>query len=104
MQLKNVDWSVARGELAYHVDRASEGQGLVREALVRLLDHAFVELGLRKVFLRAIVGNARSIALARRLGFAHEGTLRQEFRAHDGRIVDAEYFGLLVAEYRPETR
>jgi len=98
-QLKNLDWAVRRAELAYLLDRGAEGQGLMAEAITGLLAIAFSRLELRKVFLRSIVGNARSAALARRLGFAHEGTLRQEFRTFDGAIVDLEYFGLLASDY-----
>jgi ribosomal-protein-serine acetyltransferase len=100
VQLKNVDWSVQRAELAYLIDRKAEGTGLMREALEALLAVGFHELGLRKIFLRTIVGNARSAAIAGRLGFVHEGTLRQDFKTLSGAIVDLEYFGLLAAEFR----
>jgi len=98
-QLKNLDWSLRRAELAYLLDRGAERQGLMAEAVTALLDVAFSRLELRKVFLRSIVGNGRSAALARRFGFVHEGTLRQEFRTLDGAIVDVEYFGLLASDY-----
>jgi len=98
-QLKNLDWAVRRGELAYLLDRGAEGQGLMAEAVTALLQVAFSGLGLRKVFLRSIVGNVRSAALARRMGFVHEGTLRQDVRTLAGAIVDVEYFGLLASDY-----
>jgi len=98
-QIKNLDWSVRRAELAYLLDRGAERRGLMAEAVTALLDVAFSRLELRKVFLRSIVGNSRSAALARRFGFVHEGTLRQEFRTFHGAIVDVEYFGLLASDY-----
>lgn len=66
-----------------------------------LLRVAFSELGLRKVFLRAIVGNARSVALTRRFRFSHEGWLRKEFRTFDGEWVDLDSYGLLAEHVAP---
>lgn len=104
VQLKRVDWEVGKAELGYLIDARFEGQGLMSEALEALLRMGFAELGLRKVFLRAIVGNARSVALARRFGFTREGTLRQEFRTFDGAIVDLDYYGLLAEDIAPLRR
>jgi RimJ/RimL family protein N-acetyltransferase len=50
------------------------------------------------MFLRTIMDNRRSEALAMRLGFTREGTLRGEFLTLDGRRVDLHYFGLLASE------
>jgi RimJ/RimL family protein N-acetyltransferase len=71
------------------------------ETFAAILRVGFGELGLGKLFLRAIVGNARSCSrLARRFGFTREGVLREEFAALDGRRVDLEYYGLLARELK----
>jgi RimJ/RimL family protein N-acetyltransferase len=98
IQIKNLDRETGRGELAYWIDRDSEGLGLVTEAIRELVRVSFDELGLHKVFLRTIVDNRRSEALAVRLGFTREGTLRGDFLTLSGRRVDLHYFGLLVSE------
>ncbi|HEY0250340.1 MAG TPA: GNAT family protein [Kofleriaceae bacterium] len=99
-QIKDIDWDLGRAELAYHIDREHEGRGLATEALACLIDTAFADLRLHKLFLRIIAGNARSIALAERVGFQREGVLRREWIAIDGTRVDIEYFGLLKTDPR----
>jgi putative acetyltransferase len=99
IQIKNIDWETQRAELAYLVGRAHEGQGFVSEMMRAILSVCFVGLALHKVFLRTIVGNARSESLARRFGFTHEGVLRQEFLTLAGRRVDLNSFGLLAREH-----
>ncbi len=99
IQLKNIDWDLRRAELAYLIDRASEGQGFISEAAGAILRVAFVTLRLNKVFIRTIAGNLRSESVARRFGFRHEGLLRQEYLDFSGKHVDLNYFGLLASEY-----
>jgi RimJ/RimL family protein N-acetyltransferase len=96
LQLKNVDWELERAELAYLIDRDFEGRGLVTEAARALIEVGFERLGLRRIILRTLVENERSAALALRLGFKLEGTLRQDFRTGRGRWVDLHLFGLLA--------
>jgi ribosomal-protein-serine acetyltransferase len=53
-----------------------EGQGLVRRAVLATIAHARTALGSHRVVWTAAAGNARSRGLAERLGFRHEGRLR----------------------------
>jgi RimJ/RimL family protein N-acetyltransferase len=104
VQIKNVDWELSRAEIAYLLDREFEGRGLMSEALGLILEACFDSLGLNKVFLRAIVGNARSSKLAERFGFTKEGTLREDFLTLGKKRVDLDYFGLLSAEFNQTRR
>jgi ribosomal-protein-serine acetyltransferase len=60
----------------------AQGRGIITRAVASLLEHAFAERGLGEVELRAAPGNARSRAVAERLGFRFERTL-----------ADSELFG-----------
>lgn len=53
-----------------------EGQGLVRRAVLATVAHARTALGSHRVVWTAAAGNVRSRRLAERLGFLHEGRLR----------------------------
>ena len=59
--------------LGYYAHEQYSGQGLMREALEQVLDHAFGALGLHRVEANIQPGNAPSIALARGAGFRLEG-------------------------------
>ena len=59
--------------LGYYAHERHAGQGLMREALEQILDHAFGALGLHRIEANIQPGNAASIALARGAGFRLEG-------------------------------
>ena len=64
-----------------------------------LIAKAFLELGFERLDIRADVANARSRAVAERLGFTFEGVLRRE--AFSGSTyVDHAVYGLLRDEWR----
>jgi [ribosomal protein S5]-alanine N-acetyltransferase len=68
--------------LGYGIDRACEGQGLMREALQAVIDHAFGNqfiggVPLHRIQANARTENTRSLALLERLGFTREGVAPQ---------------------------
>lgn len=89
-----------RAELGYCIGRPHWGQGIAREAVARLVDYAFGELGLRRLDARVDPRNGASGRLLRRLGFTHEGCLRQR-QYLKGELVDVDLFGLLRPEWCP---
>ena len=89
-----------RIELGYVLGRAHWGQGLAREAITAVLDHAFGPLGLRRVEAQVQPDNTPSNALLARLGFRLEGVLRERWVAK-GRAYDVNAWGLLAREWRP---
>jgi RimJ/RimL family protein N-acetyltransferase len=64
------DSPLGRIELGYLIDRDFRGQGYGYEACRAILDFAFDRLELDEVYARIDGGNAPSVHLARRLGFA----------------------------------
>ena len=66
---------------------------------VRLLvDHALSTWDLNRVEIRAAVENHRSRAIPKRLGFRHEGTLRQAELIR-GRYLDSVIYVMLKAAW-----
>ena len=89
----------ARAELGYVLGRAHWGQGLMREALVGVLDCAFYTLALRRIEAEVDPRNLASGKLLKSLGFEPEGILRARWVAK-GETRDVESFGLLRSEWR----
>ncbi|MBF6591920.1 MAG: GNAT family N-acetyltransferase, partial [Ktedonobacterales bacterium] len=97
--LFNFDEGFHRAETGYELRRAYWRRGIMMEALSAMLTFAFATMELRRV--EAVVDdvNERSKRLLRKLGFTHEGTLRQRFFFR-GRFLDEHYFGLLRSEWQ----
>ena len=85
--------------IGYWLAQEAEGHGLMTAAVTSLVRHGFRTLHLNRIEIRAGVRNRRSRAIPRRLGFHHEGTLRQAERLGD-RYVDHAVYGLLAAQWR----
>lgn len=96
--VSHVEEAILCAEMAYFIDEAHEGKGVMHRAFVRMLDHIFVDLALDKALVCCQPDNSRSAALPLRHGFAKEGTIRNGFRLR-GAYVDIDMYGLLKSEY-----
>lgn len=94
-----IDAANRSAAIGYWLTQDVEGRGLMTAAVSALLRHGFRTLKLNRIEIRAGVRNRRSRAIPERLGFRHEGTLRQAERLAD-RYVDHAVYGLLVGEWR----
>lgn len=79
-----------------------EGRGLVTRAARHMIDWAIGVRGMARVEWRVAPDNARSIAVAQRLGMTREGVFRRAFPAGDVRL-DVEVWSLLADEWSPST-
>jgi ribosomal-protein-serine acetyltransferase len=86
VRLRSLDWHHRSGNIGYLIGATHQGRGLVTRVVGRFVDWVFAELQLHRIELRCASGNTASIAVARRLGFALEGTLRDAERLGDGYI------------------
>ncbi len=85
--------------IGYWLAADAQGRGTMTLALTALVDHAFTAWGMHRVELQAAVGNVRSRAVAERLGFVHEGVLREAER-FETRYADLDVFSVLEPEWR----
>lgn len=90
-----VDWQVPAFEVGYWCRSRCTGRGYATEAAGALTRFAFETLGARRVELRIDARNDRSVAVAERLGFALEGTLRHDVRDHHGVLRDTRIYALI---------
>ena len=95
----SVDPMANGGELGYWLAEGFEGRGLVTRACRELVAHGFGKLGLHRIEIKAAPHNARSRAVAERLGFTEEAVLREAGRDAE-RYHDLVVYGLLEDEWR----
>lgn len=76
-----------------------QGRGLITAAAARLIDWAVDVRGMQRVEWWCEPDNARSQAVAKRLGFSREGLLRSTF-VMNGERHDAQVWGILADEWR----
>lgn len=91
--------------IGYSLAHAYWGKGLMREALLAVVDYLFT--GLTEVYLQRLQAwtqseNVSSVRLLERLGFTFEGRLRQLFFWH-GLYKDVSCYSLLRDEYLPRS-
>lgn len=77
---------------------AGRDRGVGTRALTLVLEHAFTTVGLHRVSLEVYDHNPRARHVYARLGFVHEGTLRQALLL-DGEWIDCHVMGLLAHEW-----
>jgi ribosomal-protein-alanine N-acetyltransferase len=85
--------------LGYLLAKPYWGQGYLSEAMRALLEHAFAELGLNRIEADVNRGNTGSVVALERLGFRHEGCLRERWIV-DGKKHDTQLYGLLRSDWR----
>ena len=85
--------------IGYWIDGEHEGRGLVTKASRALMELAFRDFTMHRVWLTADPMNTRSCAVAERLGLRLEG-IRREDTYTDGRFHDTATYAILEHEWR----
>ncbi len=93
------DWSKTDvAQFGYWIAAGARGHGYATRAAI-LLTRWLFELGAARCFLTIVAGNEESVAVARRAGFVHEGTMRSH-GVWQGRRCDEMWFAALPNEWR----
>lgn len=95
VMVKNIDWTIPKGELAYFIDKEYEGIGITSKAVKFVVEYCFKQLEMEKLYIKFDPENAGSKKVAVKNGFEKEGLLKREFRTGYGAITDVERYGLL---------
>ena len=93
-----IDWPNRLTSIGYWLSADHQGKGIMTRACGAVIAFAFEELELNRLEISAATGNARSIAVIKRLGLVEEGVRRQAEWVHD-RFVDLRCFAILKQEW-----
>jgi RimJ/RimL family protein N-acetyltransferase len=91
-------WEIGFFEIGYWLRASAEGHGYMREAVSLLIEFAARDLLASRLEIRCDARNARSAAVAERLGFKREGHIRNGLHAPIGGMRDTLIFGLIPGD------
>lgn len=97
--LVRIDYRHHEAELGYWLAESLQGKGIVSKSCAALLRYAFADLCLNRVVLKTMRDNQASRAVAQRLGFVHEGRLREAFFYQDS-YHDLELYSILRKDWK----
>ena len=100
VMVNHVAWNMrtASAEIGYWLAQDAEGQGIVTRSTRAFIEFGFREMDMDRIVIRAEPENQRSWAVAERLGFQYEGTLRHVCYWKD-RWVDHRCYAMLKKEW-----
>jgi [ribosomal protein S5]-alanine N-acetyltransferase len=98
--LSQFDARNRRAELGFALGCGYWGRGIMKAALPAVIDFAFGQLGLHRIFADTDPRNIPALRTLERLGFVREGQLRHHYWVR-GEPQDAIVFGLLRSERAP---
>ncbi|MDQ7025208.1 MAG: GNAT family protein [Anaerolineae bacterium] len=77
------DFKHKKSEIGYWLAESHIGKGIMTRTVKALLNYAFSVLDLQRVEIHCAVGNIKSCAIPERLGFTHEGVVRDGQHVND---------------------
>ena len=85
-------------EVGWIYNRSFWRQGYAYESCKAVIDYAFTELKVHKVFAEAIDG-VKSVGLMKKLGMQLEGIQRSQTKDLQGKWVDLYFYGMLEEDW-----
>ncbi|QNO14562.1 GNAT family N-acetyltransferase [Alkalicella caledoniensis] len=98
VELFNICRESKRAELSIAIKPTLRGKGYGHEALERILEIGFEELGLNKIWLRVMEHNNHAINLYGKIGFVREGLCREK-SLRNGSYVNQIQMSILRKEW-----
>ncbi len=98
VELFNISWKNRRAELSIVLKSVARGRGYGYEAIQRILQFGFEDLGLNRIWLRVLESNERALNLYQRVGFVREGLCREE-SLRKGKFVNQIQMSILKREW-----
>jgi len=97
--LKDIDLMNNKAEIGYWLIKEAVGKGIMTRSCTALLNYAFDQLKLNKIWIRCAVENTRSCNIPKQMGFSFEGIERQG-ELINGKYHDLKVYSLLRKEWK----
>ena len=94
---KETDWVNRKTEIGYWLSPKMEGKGIATSCAKKLTRFAFKKLKLNRVQVKVAVGNVKSSAIPKRLGFQLEG-IERAGELNQNKFFDLEIYSLLKSD------
>jgi ribosomal-protein-serine acetyltransferase len=95
---KEIDRVNHKLEIGYWLAEKMQGKGIMTRTVRKMIDFGFRNMLMNRIQIKVAVGNIKSSAIPRKLGFYMEGIERHgEF--HTDRYYDLEVFSMLKTEW-----
>lgn len=91
--IHHIHWDYNRCEIGYWLGGEFEGKGFVSDS-VKGLERVLFKMGFHRIEIRCSSLNSRSANVPKRLGYAHDGTLKED-TVENGTYRDTLVFGKL---------
>lgn len=101
ISLKNISYKNGNAEYAIVTRKNAQGTGVARLATCELLQYAFEELKLHKVYLNVLAENIRARKLYEKCGFMQEGISKEAVKIN-GKYESLIWYGIIKKEKEDE--
>ncbi len=98
MGYHQIDYANKKASIGYWLDKDHQGKGIITESVKAIIRYGFDELNLNRIEIECASTNLKSRAVAERLGFVFEGTLRENHIVN-GIFYDGLLFSILRREW-----
>ena len=94
---KDTDLVNRKTEIGYWLIQKMQGKGIITSCVRKLISYTFQKLKLNRVQIKVAVGNTKSAAIPKRLGFQFEG-IERAGELHNNKFFDLEVYSLLHSD------
>ncbi|QSW88340.1 GNAT family N-acetyltransferase [Flavobacterium endoglycinae] len=93
ISVREIDWRIPKGELAYFIFEKHSGNNYGAEALIAFKNWCFAKKKFNRLFMKIAEENIASIKVAERSGFVYEGLLKKDYRKREENLTDMKIYG-----------
>lgn len=98
ISLKSIDLDNRTAEYAITTRKKAHGHGVAAKATELILQKAFEEYSLHRVYLNVLADNIAAIRLYEKCGFKYEGEFREHLKV-GGKYMNWKWYAILENEY-----